>query len=107
MNFMEEEDEEERYPCKSEGCDKILDYKENLTEHTKIHEKEKKLCCLHCDKSIMCTQNLKLHQQQCEQNRNDMLYRRYYGVHPSDTVDNGFIIVEIALKGCLFSIRKS
>ena len=66
MDFMEEEEEEEeeRYPCKSEGCDKIFDYKENLTEHTKIHEKEKKLCCLHSDKNIVCTHNHKLHQQQ-------------------------------------------
>ena len=88
--------EEKSYPCKSEGCDEILYLKENLKKHTKTHEKEKKQCCLYCDKRIVRAQNLKLHQQTCEQNgnRNDMLYRRYYGVFPSDTVDDGFSIVE-------------
>ena len=98
------EEEEERYPCKSEGCDKIFDYKENIMEHTKIHEKEKKLCCLHSD--IVCTHKIKLHQQQCEQNRNDLLYRRYYGVHPSATVDDGFRLVEMAFNKLFVLYRK-
>ena len=58
MDFMEEE----RYQCKSEGCDKFFYLKENLKKHTKTHENEKKQCCLHCDKRIVRAQNLKLHQ---------------------------------------------
>ena len=105
MNFMEEE--EERYTCKSDGCDQVFYLKENLKKHTKTHEKEKKQCCLHCDKKIVRAQNLQLHQQTCEQNnRNDMLYRRYYGVHPSDTVDDGFRIVEMAFKKLFVLYRK-
>ena len=35
-----------------------------------------------------------------------MLYRRYDGVHPSDTVDDGFSIVDMALKKLFVLYRK-
>ena len=35
-----------------------------------------------------------------------MRYRRYYGVYPSDTVDDGFSIVETALKTLFVLYRK-
>ena len=35
-----------------------------------------------------------------------IVYRRYYGVHPSDTVDDGFRIVEMAFKKLFVLYRK-
>ena len=69
MDFMVEES----YPCKGDGCDKVFYVKADLKKQTKDHKKEireRKHCCLHCNKNISRVQNLKLHQQTCEQNEN-------------------------------------
>ena len=79
MDFMVEES----YPCMSDGCDQVSYVKANLKKHAKDHSKKmqkKNHCCLHCNKTISRAQNLKLHQQTCEQNGSRNEYHRYYGV---------------------------
>ena len=66
---------------------------------------KKKHCCLHCNKTISRAQNLKLHQQTCEQNGNRNEYRRYYGVD-ADAHNGGFKLIESALKKMFVTYRK-
>ena len=67
MDFMVEES----FPCMSHGCDKVFYVKSDLKKHAKAHAKEmreKTNCCFHCNKTIFRAQNLKFHQETCEQN---------------------------------------
>ena len=94
----------------SHGCDKVFYVKADLKKQTKDHkkrdEKERKHCCLHCNKNISRVQNLKLHQQTCEQNENRKTYHRFYGVDP-DVCNGGFKLVESAFKKMFVLYRKS
>ena len=105
MDFMVDES----YPCKGDGCDKVYYVKSDLKKHTKDHKKEmreRKHCCLHCNKNISRVQNLKLHQQTCEQNENRKTYRRFYGVDVDES-NGGFQLVESALKKMFILYRKN
>ena len=105
MNFMLEES----YPCKDDGCDKVYYVKSDLKKHTKDHKKEmrkRKHCCCHCNKTISRAQNLKLHQQTCEQNENRKAYRRFYGVDVDES-NGGFQLVQSALKNMGVHYRKN
>ena len=100
---------EESYPCKGDGCDKVFYVKADLRKHTKAHKKEmreKRNCCLHCNKSISRAENLKLHQQTCEHNENRKTYRRFYGVDVDES-NGGFQLVESALKKTIVLYRKN
>ena len=66
---------------------------------------QKTNCCLYCNKTISRAQNLKLHQQTCEQNENLNEYRRYYGVD-ADAHNGGFKLIESAFKKMFVTYRK-
>ena len=104
MDFMVEVS----FPCTSHGCDKVFYVKSDLKKHAKANAKEmreKTNCCLHCNKTISRAQNLKFHQQTCEQNKNRKAYRRFYGVVP-DLCNGGFKLVESAFKKMFVLYRK-
>ena len=67
---------------------------------------KKNHCCLHCNKIISRSQNLKLHKQTCEQNGNRNEYRRYYGVGADSAHNGGFQLIESAFKNMFVTYRK-
>ena len=66
---------------------------------------KKNHCCCHCNKNISRVQNLKFHQETCEQNENRKAYRRFYGVDVDES-NGGFQLVESAFKKMFVTYRK-